>query len=117
MGISIGQTLRRRRQWARLTLQELVDHTRIDRSASYVGAVETGKTSPTLAELERLARYYSLSVIELLEEAADESASTTGAPSTATEPDDRLARLFNSLNDDDQDLAVEFLELLARRRR
>ena len=32
MAIEIGRTLRRRREWARLTQQELVDHTGLDRS-------------------------------------------------------------------------------------
>src|SRR5207248_10365359 len=55
MAINIGPTLRRRREWARLTQQELVDHTRMDRSASYVSALETGRSSPTLLELEQLS--------------------------------------------------------------
>ena len=67
MAIEIGPILRRRREWARLTQQELVDHTRMDRSASYISALETGRISPTLVELEQLARYFRLSVIELLQ--------------------------------------------------
>ena len=43
MAINLGPTLKRRREWARLTQQELVDHTRLDRSASYISALR-GRT-------------------------------------------------------------------------
>jgi transcriptional regulator with XRE-family HTH domain len=118
MGIEIGRTLRRRREWARLTQQELVDHTGMDRSASYISALETGRSSPTLEELERLARYFRLTVIELLQEATDDSARR----GSVTEPDqapadDRLERLYSALDEQDQGLALEFLELLAKHRK
>jgi transcriptional regulator with XRE-family HTH domain len=117
MAIHLGPTLRRRREWARLTQQELVDHTGLDRSASYISAIETGRTSPTLAELERLARYFRLSVLDLLQEAMDDA-----GPSAAAEPDppaadDRLIRAYGSLPEADQELALEFMELLAKRQR
>jgi transcriptional regulator with XRE-family HTH domain len=118
MAINIGPTLRRRREWARLTQQELVDHTRMDRSASYVSALETGRSSPTLQELEQLARYFRLSVIELLEEAMDENERRSGAAPAAPPPEeDRIERLFTALTEDDQQLALDFLELLSKRRR
>ncbi|HEU4754874.1 MAG TPA: helix-turn-helix transcriptional regulator [Armatimonadota bacterium] len=118
MPINIGPTVRRRREWARLSQQELVDHTRMERSASYISAIETGRTSPTLAELEQLARYFRLSVIDLLQEAIDDS-ERRGAPtaSTAPAPDDRLERAFGALSEADQELALEFMQLLARHRR
>jgi transcriptional regulator with XRE-family HTH domain len=118
MSINIGPTLRRRREWARLTQQELVDHTRLDRSASYISALETGRTSPTLVELEQLARYFRLDVIDLLLEARDDSqrrGETTA--SAAPKPDDRVQDLFAALDEPDRDLALEFLQLLGRHRR
>ncbi len=118
MAINIGPTLKRRREWAKLTQQELVDHTRMDRSASYISALETGKSSPTLVEMEQLARYFRVTVIELLEEAMGESArrgETTGTEAPAG--DDRVQRLFAALPEPDQELALELLEVLARRRR
>ena len=86
MAIEIGPTLRKRREWARLTQQELVDHTRMDRSASYISALETGRTSPTLQELEQLARYFRVSVIELLEEAMEAAARRGGSSETSAAP-------------------------------
>ena len=118
MAINLGPTLRRRREWARLTQQELVDHTRMDRSASYISALETGRSSPTLQELEQLARYFRLSVLELLEEAMEETERRSGAAPAAPSPeDDRLERLFTVLTEEDQQLALDFLELLSKRRR
>jgi len=119
MAINIGPTLKRRREWARLTQQELIDHTRMERSASYISALETGKSSPTLVELEQLARYFRVGVIELLQEAMDESARRGASVDTADAPatDDRLARVYAALDEEDQELALEMLQLLARRRR
>ena len=115
MAIEIGPTLRKRRERARLTQQELIDHTRMDRSSSYISALETGRSSPTLIELEQLARYFRVSVIELLEEASGESVRRGGSSATE-EPagDDRVERFFNALTEGDQELALEFMQLLAR---
>jgi transcriptional regulator with XRE-family HTH domain len=116
MAIEIGRTLKRRREWARLTQQELIDHTGMDRSASYISALETGRSSPTLVELEQLARYFRVGVIELLQEAGDDAARRGAGPAESTAPpDDRLERSFNILNESDQELALDFLELLAKR--
>jgi transcriptional regulator with XRE-family HTH domain len=119
MAINIGPTLKRRREWARLTQQELVEHTRLDRSASYISALETGKTSPTLDELERLGRYFRLTVFEFLQECVDDSERRGGAAASvpAAEGDERLERQFNALDEEDRELALGFMELLARHRR
>jgi transcriptional regulator with XRE-family HTH domain len=117
MAINIGPILRKRRERARLTQQELVDHTRLDRSASYISALETGKSSPTLAELERLANYFRLDVIELLQEAMEARGSVPAAADAAPPVDDRLQRTFEALDPADQELALELLDLLAKHRR
>ena len=116
MSIDIGPTLRRRREWARLTQQELVDHTRLDRSSSYISALETGRTSPTLEELDKLARYFRQTVIEFLEEASGDSARRSGNSDAAPETDDRVQRLYGALAEEDQELTLEFMELLAKRK-
>ena len=118
MAIEIGRTLRRRREWARLTQQELVEHTGMDRSASYISALETGRSSPTLEELERLARYFRITVIDLLQEAMDDAERRGTASADAPAPvDDRVERLFSALDEADQALALELLELLAKHRK
>ena len=118
MAINIGPTLRRRREWARLTQQELVDHTRMDRSASYISALETGRSSPTLVELEQLARYFRVGVLELLQEAMDAEERRSGAESGgAPAQDDRIQRSFSMLDEEDQELALAMVELLARHRK
>jgi transcriptional regulator with XRE-family HTH domain len=94
----------------------MVDHTQLDRSASYISALETGRTSPTLEELEKLARYFRVSVIEFLEEAAGENHRRSGSTVAAPEADDRVNRLFGALTEGDQELTLEFMELLAKRK-
>lgn len=116
MSINIGPTLKRRREWARLTQQELIDHTGMDRSASYISALETGKTSPTLVELEQLSRYFRTNVIDFLQEASDNSARRVGEGMEEPAQDDRIQRLFGGLSEADQKLALELLELLSRHR-
>jgi transcriptional regulator with XRE-family HTH domain len=117
MAINIGPTLKRRREWARLTQQELIDHTRMDRSASYISALETGRSSPTLIELEQLARYFRLTVLELLSEAMEDS-ERRGLSTSAAAPaeDERLQRAFAALDEADQELALDLLQVLVRRR-
>lgn len=115
MAIDIGPTLKRRRQWARLTQQELVDHTRMERSSSYISAIESGKTSPTLAEVEQLARYFRVGTLEFLEEAAGESGRKSAGSEPAPLLDDRLERSYAALSESDQELVLEFVELLAKR--
>ena len=118
MPINIGPTLRRRREWARVTQQELVDHTRMERSASYISALETGRSSPTLVELEQLARYFNISVIDLIQEAADAQVRRGDDSAGAAPPtDDRLQRAWNALEEADQEFTLEFLDLLLKRRK
>jgi transcriptional regulator with XRE-family HTH domain len=116
MAIDIGPTLKRRREWAQLTQQELVDHTRMERSSSYISAIEKGKTSPTLEEMELLARYFRISVIELLEEAMQDSERRSGGGQAAPAPDDRVQRAFGALDEANQDLALDFMDLLGKHR-
>src|SRR4051794_19119504 len=98
MAIEIGPVLRRRREWARLTQQDLIDHTGMDRSASYISALETGRSSPTLVELEQLARYFRISVLELLQEALDAAARRDaafgGTGESGAPEDERLQRIY-----------------------
>lgn len=101
-----------------MTQQELVDQTGLDRSASYISAIENGKTSPTLDELERLCRYFRLTVVQFIEEALNVDARAGGsAPEPeAAAPDDRMARALASLTEKEQALLLDVVELLRRHR-
>lgn len=116
MAIQIGAILKKRREWARLTQQELIEHTGLDRSSSYIGALERGKTSPTLEELEHLARYFRTDVVEMIEEARG-SAERRTQESVAPETPSEMDRLWAALSEDDRDLLLQFGELLLRRRK
>lgn len=118
MAIEIGPILKVRRERARLTQQELVLHTRMERSSSYISAIENGRTSPTLEELEQLARYFRTTVIELIQEA--QAAEDRRASWKEAEPpadDERFDQAYRDLSEPDRDLTLDFMELLARRRR
>ena len=116
MPLEIGRLLKRRREWARLTQQELVEHTGLDRSSSYISAIENDRTSPTIEELDRLARYFRMSLIDFLREAGGNGGAEgeNAPPGSGSPEEERLMRAFSSLTAPDQRLAAELLEALAR---
>jgi transcriptional regulator with XRE-family HTH domain len=119
MATNLGPLVRRLRERHRLTQQELVEYTGLDRSASYISSIETGRTSPTLAELEAIARVLRTTAIEMIEE----SGGAPGAP-RAVGPEgesagqgQRALALFESLPAAGQELALDLLDLLVERER
>jgi transcriptional regulator with XRE-family HTH domain len=114
MPTNIGPTIKRYRERWRLTQQELVDYLGIDRSASYISSIENGKTSPTLGELEHLARVFRTTAIDLVMEAQGAAASTG---SQETPEEQRLVALYQSLPAADQALAMDLLQFVADRSR
>jgi len=105
-----------------MTQQELVEYTGLDRSSSYISSIETGRTSPTLYELEQIARVYQVPLHELLQEGGGDRREATPGGGAENEPladrlGPRLAALYENLPPEDQELAVEFLQLLADRQR
>jgi transcriptional regulator with XRE-family HTH domain len=116
MAINVGPVVRRLRERHRMTQQELVEYTGLDRSSSYISSIETGRTSPTLHELEQIARVYQVPLDEFLKEGGQRGDADGGAP-LADRLGPRLAALYESLPPEDQALAVDFMQLLADRRR
>src|SRR5260370_19789781 len=80
MSINVGPVVRRMRERHRMTQQELVEYTGLDRSSSYISSIETGRTSPTLYELEQIARVYQVSLQDLLQEGGAAGDATGGEP-------------------------------------
>jgi transcriptional regulator with XRE-family HTH domain len=115
MPINVGPVVRRLRERHRMTQQDLVDYTGLDRSSSYISSIETGRTSPTVYELEQIARVYQVPLIQLLQEGGETS--TSGEEPLADRLGPRLAALYEGLTPEDQELAVGFLQLLADRER
>jgi transcriptional regulator with XRE-family HTH domain len=116
MPINVGPVVRRLRERHRMTQQDLVEYTGLDRSSSYISSIETGRTSPTLHELEQIARVYQVSLLDLLQEGDRAEAGSDGG-SLQERLGPRLAALYEGLSPEDQELAVEFLQLLSERRR
>jgi len=119
MPTNLGPLVRRLRERHRLTQQELVEYTGLDRSASYVSSIETGRTSPTLAELEAIARVLRTTAIEMIEEAggAPGAARSTGPEGESAGQGQRALALFESLSAAGQELALDLLDLLVERER
>lgn len=107
MAAQIGPVLRRLRERWRLTQQEVVEYARLDRSPSYISSVETGKTSPTLAELEALAIVFRTSVPDILREAQGEP--DAAANDSATQ---RIVELCRQLDPESQALAEDLIRVL-----
>src|SRR5213592_3525227 len=107
MPTNIGPTIKRYRERWRQTQQELVDYTAIDRSASYVSSIETGKTSPTLTELEHFARVFRTTAVDLILEA---EGSPSNSSSTETPEEQRFIALFGSLPKSEQAFALDLLQ-------
>jgi transcriptional regulator with XRE-family HTH domain len=119
MATNLGPLVKRLRERYRMTQQDLVEYTGLDRSASYISSIETGRTSPTLAELEAIARVFRTTAIEMIQEAGGAPGETrSGAPGGGSDgPQQRVVALFGSLGEAGQDLALELLDLLAERER
>ena len=75
MAIPIGPLVRKYRERHRMTQQDLVDYTGLDRSASYFSSIETGRTSPTLVELEAIARVFRTPLLDFIAEAGEAASS------------------------------------------
>ncbi|HEY3281039.1 MAG TPA: helix-turn-helix transcriptional regulator [Armatimonadota bacterium] len=113
MATNLGPALRRHRERNRLTQQDVVDYARLDRSASYISSIETGKTSPTLAELESIAQVFRTTVEELLQQARG----NPGSPQNRASGVQRLVSAYEGLSPAQRSLAIELLELLLERER
>jgi transcriptional regulator with XRE-family HTH domain len=111
---TLGSLLKRHRDRHGWTQQEVVERAGLDRSSSYLSSIETGKTSPSIDELDALARLFGTTSLDLLRE-------VTGiTPDWDFEPNSDLARLvtlYQSLDPVEKDSAFAYLEFLLERQR
>ncbi len=109
---TLGALLKRQRERHGWTQQEVVDRAGLDRSSSYISSVETGKTSPSIDELDALARLFGTTSLDLLRE-------TTGLTSDGdfelNADLNRLVTLYQSLDPVEKDSALAYLEFLLQR--
>ena len=108
----IGVLLKRHRDRHGWTQQEVVERAGLDRSSSYLSSIETGKTSPTIAELDALARLFGTTSVDLLREA------TGITPDWEFEPNTDLASLVNTyqaLDESGKESARAYVEFLLDR--
>ena len=79
----VGERLRRIRQQKQWSLSEVEAHSDGEFKASVLGAYERGERAISVPRLERLARFYSVGIDQLLPREAvhsDDTASESGAP-------------------------------------
>lgn len=111
---TLGGLLKRQRERHGWTQQEVVERAGLDRSSSYISSLETGKTSPSVEELDALARLFGTTSLDLLRE-------TSGiTPDWEFEPNSDLARLvtlYQALDPVEKDSGLAYLEFLLERQR
>jgi transcriptional regulator with XRE-family HTH domain len=111
---TLGTLLKRQRERHGWTQQEVVERAGLDRSSSYISSLETGKTSPSVEELEALARLFGTTSLDLLREVSGIT------PDWEFEPNSDLARLvtlYQALDPVEKDSALAYLEFLLERQR
>lgn len=109
MGVKIGPVIRRLRERHRLTQQDLVDYARLDRSSSYISAIEGGRTSPTLAELEAIAQVFRTTAVGLIQEAQEDASNLSVREKLTAEA------LFEQLSESNRSLVLDFMAMLRER--
>jgi len=110
---TLGQLLKRHRDRHGWTQQEVVERARLDRSSSYISSIETGKTSPSIDELEALARLFGTTAIELLREVSGITPDWEFEPNSDLQ---RLVTLYQALDPLDKESALAYMEFLIDRR-
>jgi len=75
----VGERLRRIRQQKRLSLAEVESESGQEFKASVLGAYERGERAISVPRLERLARYYGVSIDQLLPRESQADIGTAGA--------------------------------------
>ncbi len=109
---TLGALLKRQRERHGWTQQQVIDRTGLDRSSSYLSSIETGKTSPSIDELDALARLFGATAIDLLREASGIPADWEFEPNSDLE---RLVTLYQTLDPVEKDSALAYLEFLIER--
>ena len=110
----LGTLLKRQRERHGWTQQEVVERAGLDRSSSYVSSIETGKTSPSIDELDALARLFGTTSLDLLREVSGIT------PDWEFEPNSdltRLVTLYQALDPVEKDSGLAYLEFLLERQR
>jgi transcriptional regulator with XRE-family HTH domain len=104
---NLGAIVKRKRQRDRLTQQDL--GARIGVSGSYIGAIESGSTSPRISELEGLAQVFRTTALELISEAAQ---SATKIYSDDRREQESLLSVFTTLGPERRQQVAEYVLFL-----
>lgn len=108
---NVCEIIRRKRKVFRYTQDDLGG--RINRSGSYISAIEGSKTSPTIEELEGLAAAFRTTALDIIEEAATLESRIFRAKKPGE--GETLLSLIEALSPERQKMAREFLLFLQDR--
>ena len=114
----IGQVIYALRQERHLTQEQLA--LEVETATSNLSRIEQGKSSPSLALLERMAQALGTSVTAIYAQAEGVALTAEERRSAAPEEADfsrealQLRRDFRDLNQSNQRLALEFVRMLMR---
>ena len=100
----LGAIVKRKRTRDRLTQNDL--GARIGVSGSYISAVESGTTSPRIAELEGLALAFRTTALEMISEAASTETKTY---SDSRREQESLLSVFGALTPERRQQVLEFV--------
>jgi transcriptional regulator with XRE-family HTH domain len=103
----IGEIVKQKRQRDRLTQSDL--GARIGVSGSYIGSVESGQTSPRVAEIEGLAKVFRTTAFEMITEAAQPDPRTF---TSANRDRNAFLGLYDALGPDAQRQIRQFMLFL-----
>ncbi|MBK9710338.1 MAG: helix-turn-helix domain-containing protein [Kouleothrix sp.] len=103
----LSEVIKRKRQRDRLTQSDLGG--RIGVSGSYISGIESGQTSPRIAELEALGTVFRTTAFDLIVEAAKQDGYTF---SSSNRERDAFLSLYDSLSPENKKQARNFLLFL-----
>ncbi len=111
---TIGSLLKRQRDRHGWTQQEVVDRAGLDRNSSCLSRIETNKTSPTITELDALARLFGTTSVDVLQEATGLNPDMEFSPNSDL---NRLLTLYQALDPLEKEMGLAYLEFLLERQR
>lgn len=80
LNVRLGHVVRRRREAAGRSQEQLASEVKPELTRQYIGMVERGETNPTLSVIESLAVAFGTSASELIREAERDEAPKAAPP-------------------------------------
>jgi len=109
---SLGYLLKRLREKKHFTQAEVIEKSGLDRSPSYISALETNKTSPTIEELDKLTVLYGTTLFDVISEFKGVDKNWEFKPNADVQ---LLFYFYQSLEGARKTAALEFVQFMAEK--